>query len=240
MRKTLAQVSNLLELSKAFKTLADETTAEPHMGLIHGFTGSGKTTSIAWLLNRLPDISSYNGAYVRAFAVWSVSTMLRSIITELGTEPQYRSARNVEIVCQHIAERKVALFIDEADYLFDGRDKRMLETLRDIHDATGLPVIFIGMDGIERKLGAHRQLDRRVTQRVKFQPLEIADAQLVADNCCEVKISTDLVERLHGWSKGSIALCVVALTEIERVAKLQRLESVDANWWGDREFRRGA
>lgn len=243
MKKKLANTNNLMELAKAFSILADDSTAEPHMGLIHGFTGSGKTTSIAWLLNRLPDLSptgkiAYKGVYVRAMAVWNAGVMLRTILGELGIEAAHSNAKNMAMLCDRLQEGH-ALFIDEADYLFDGRDKRMLETLRDAHDSTGMPIVFIGMDGIERKLGNSKQLDRRVTQRVRFNALDLKDAQQVADTCCEVEIDPELVERLHVWAKGSIAMLVIGLTEIERTAKLQRLEQIDSGFWGDKPFRRG-
>jgi DNA transposition AAA+ family ATPase len=239
MRKVLAKVKNLVELNKAFQTLGDQSTSEPHMGLIHGFAGAGKTKSITWLLNQLPTYSEYRGVAVSAQAVWTVSAMLKELLHNVGVEPVHSNVKNMSMLCKQVEEDKCALFVDEADYLFDGRDKRMLETLRDVHDKTGMPVVLVGMDGIERKLNNLRQLDRRVTQRVRFGAIDLNDAKLLAATCCEVLVEDDLIERVYHWAKGSIAMATVGLTEIERQAKLQNLQSIDSDFWGEKSFRRG-
>lgn len=239
MRKKLARVANLLNLGKAFEILKDQSSGEPHMGLIHGFSGAGKTSSISWLLNQTLSSSDVRGVFVSAQAVWTVSAMLKEILNNVGVEPVHSNVKNMSMLCRVVEEERYAIFVDEADYLFDNRDKRMLETLRDLHDKTALPVVLVGMDGIENKLRNLKQLDRRVTQRVRFQPIDLADSHLVAKDCCEVEIDKAVIEKLHNWAKGSIALVKVGLTEIERVARVNKIAAVDLAFWNDRSFRRG-
>src|SRR5699024_11974997 len=56
----------------------------PGMGLVHGETGTGKTTALTWLRNR-PHV---NAVYVRALALWTPS--------DIGRE----ACREAEYVCQ--------------------------------------------------------------------------------------------------------------------------------------------
>ena len=60
------------------------------------------------------------------------------------------------------------LFVDESDYLTENR--KMLETLRDIHDVSQVPVIMIGMNEIAGKLtiGCSVYPDTRIMVLTRF------------------------------------------------------------------------
>ncbi|MDZ4876842.1 MAG: hypothetical protein CLLPBCKN_006277 [Chroococcidiopsis cubana SAG 39.79] len=60
MRHKLVKVKNIISLSSAFQESKHSAVAVPRMGLLYGFTGIGKTTATAWLVNK------ENGIYVRA------------------------------------------------------------------------------------------------------------------------------------------------------------------------------
>ena len=127
MRNTLAITRNVAALQVAYRTLEARDVGVPGMGLVHGYTGAGKTTAISWLVNKT------RGVYVRAAATWTSSAMLGRIMVELGREPLARGgAAMVEHITGALADARRPLFVDEADYLL--RDLKMLETLRDIHD----------------------------------------------------------------------------------------------------------
>jgi DNA transposition AAA+ family ATPase len=239
MRNKLAQTSNLLGLSKAFKFLTEKGNAEPQIGMIFGHSGHGKTTSVTRGVNDLPQISNFKAIYLRALGVWTVSEMLRSLCDTLGIACKHGNTKNLRAIFDFLELNPTVVFIDEADYLLDGRDRRMLETVRDIYDRTGTPIILVGMEGLQRKIKNSPQFDRRVTQRIEFSPLTLEDTRIVADTCCEIEIADCMVERLHTWSKGVIALVIVALTEIERGGKLHKQEVITSDWWGDRALRRG-
>ncbi|MDZ4878252.1 MAG: hypothetical protein CLLPBCKN_007687 [Chroococcidiopsis cubana SAG 39.79] len=78
MRYKLVKVKNIISLSSAFQESKDSSAAVPRMGLVYGFTGIGKTTAIAWLVNK------ESGIYVRATSVWNPSAMLQEILIELS------------------------------------------------------------------------------------------------------------------------------------------------------------
>jgi DNA transposition AAA+ family ATPase len=129
------------------------------------------------------------------------------------------------------------LFVDEADYLL--HNVKMLEALRDLHDVTGVPVVLIGMDGIERKIIHREQFARRIQQWVEFKALDLADARTLTDAVCDVKVSDDLVAKLHAASGGSVGLMTVGLSRIESYAKSQAWGDIDAKAWGNRQFHMG-
>jgi DNA transposition AAA+ family ATPase len=233
MKKELAKVKNLLKLFQAYESLSETAQLDlgiPAMGLVFGGTGTGKTTSIRWLVKQ----ERVNGVFLRANAAWNLKSMLNTIAADLGSPTAWRNAETFNNIVQSLESTRRPLFIDECDYLL--RDLRMLEILRDIHDLAGVPVVLIGMEGIEKKLIHRQQLSRRISQFVEFQPLDIEDARTLADTICDVGVTDDLLQRVHKESKGGMGLMIVGLSRIEALAKTQRWESVSASQWGNQKF----
>jgi hypothetical protein len=228
MKYKLAMVRNVMALRDAFESLSGRDQGIPGMGLVHGFSGAGKTTAVAWLVNR------QQGVYVRACATWTPSALLGAMMGELGAAPLGASARMVAHIAGELGRTSRPLFVDEADYLL--RDPRMLETLRDIHDVSGAPVILVGMEGIDRRLVHRQQLARRISHWVEFRPLDRDDARVLAETVCEVSVSPDLLASLHAQAKGSVGLMVVGLARIEAFGRANGLSSVDAGQWGEEPF----
>lgn len=231
MKKRLAIVKNVLSLQLAYESLASRDVGIPGMGLVHGFTGAGKTTAIAWLVNQT------NSVYVRAQAAWTPTAMLGSIMRELSAQPlgsRQGSALMVAHIIEALGGASRALFVDEGDYLF--QNLRMLETLRDIHDCAGVPVVIIGMEGIERRMTHRRQLARRISQWVQFLPADLADARTLADTVCEVDIDDDLLSVIHAEARGNVGLMTVGLARVEALAKANDWDRVCATQWGRRQL----
>jgi hypothetical protein len=112
----------------------------------------------------------------------------------------------------------------------------MLDTLRDIHDTSNVPVILIGHEGTERRLVHRAQLARRISEWVEFRPLDKEDARILANTVAEVDIADDLLADLHAQSKGSTGLMTVGLARIESMAKANGWKTVDADQWQGRAF----
>lgn len=229
MKCELASVKNVVGLQSAYQTLADRGPGVAGMGLVHGFTGAGKTTAVAWLINRI------DGVFVRANATWTPRAMLGKIMTELGAAPLGRCDPMLDFIIEKLSLSGRPLFVDEADYLTE--DRRMLESLRDIHDESQVPVIMIGMNEIAGNITSkHPQLRRRITQWIKFVPADLADGRILADTVCEVKIADDLLSYLHRDAKGSMGLMVVGMSRIEALAKTNKWDEVDCSKWKNRTF----
>jgi DNA transposition AAA+ family ATPase len=225
MRVKMVLVKNVSRLSTAGHALLERAPGMPGMGLIEGETGAGKTTAVTWWTNQV------TGVYVRAMAMWSPSTMLTAILRELDATPASGSCgRMVEQVVEALALSGRPLILDEADYIVDA--KRMIETLRDLHDMASVPVILVGMAGIRRKISLRQQLSGRIAQWVDFKPCDIEDARKLAKELCEVTVADDLLARLAKAAAGSVRLIVVGLARIEHSAKARGLDVIRSSDWG--------
>lgn len=228
MRSKLAPVKNVAALSAAYEALTTRDAGIPGMGLVHGYTGAGKTTGITWLVNKT------KGVYARANATWTPSAMLCHLMGELGALPMQRASAMLDFIHKALVQQHRPLFIDEADYLLS--NLKMLEALRDIHDLSGMPVVLIGMEGIERRLITRPQLARRISQWVEFRPADLEDADILARTVCEVAVTEDLLHTLHTEAKGSMGLMTVGLARIEALAKTHGWREVSAERWGNRQL----
>ncbi|MNF74171.1 hypothetical protein D3C84_561980 [compost metagenome] len=108
----------------------------------------------------------------------------------------------------------------------------LVETVRDIHDESGVPVILIGMNDIAKKLKRYPQFESRVMEWVEFKECTFADARQIADDMCEgFRVADDLLTELLTAAKNEIRRVVTGLYQIESIAK-----SKDLNVMTKRDF----
>lgn len=241
MRYRIVPVKNVSRLKAAGDALIARAPGMPGMGMIWGPTGYGKTTATTWFVNQC------HGVYVRAMALWSPKTMLGAIARELDL-PGAKSANNSELVegiVLRLTEQGRPIFIDEADYVVE--KSSLTNTLRDIHDLSTVPVILIGMHGIQKRIKGNEQLTGRIAQWVAFEGLDMEDASLLATLLVEVEIQDDLLARLHREAApkdaggAEVRRLVVGLSAIEGYARSRGLATIGAaDWPKDRSFFLGA
>lgn len=223
MRSKIVPVSNVARLAEAGAALLNRAPGMPGMGLCDGPSGYGKSTAIAWLATQ------QHGVYVRARSVWTPTSMLDAICKELHIASRARVAQTVDAIVDKLAETGRPLFVDEADYVIC--KPSLIDTLRDVHDLSSVPVILIGMQGIDRRISLSPQLAGRIAQRVEFHPATADDAKLIAGQLCEVAVADDLVAELHARAGGSIRLLVVGLGRIEQFARARDSKKIaKADW----------
>jgi len=218
MKYKIVPVKNISRLTAAQRALLSRAPGTPGMGVVHGPAGYGKTIATAWLSNQVPSIA------VRAMALWTPSAMLGAILRELRMQPGGSCASQVERIVEALARTEHSLFIDEVHYI--ARSTRLVETLRDIHDLATVPVILIGEEGIVQQLSHLRRLTSRIAQDVQFQPLDLEDTAMIAQQLCEVEIREDMLARIHQQTHGNCRNTVVALGRIEQTARAKGLQRV--------------
>jgi len=211
MRAKILNVKNVMRMRVAGEALINRAYGMPGMGLVYGPTGAGKTTAITWYINQC------NGIYVRARSLWSPSDMLGAICTELNLPAARSLSSMITSIVERMGETGRPLFVDEADYVIE--KKRLVETLRDLHDISSVPVVLIGMEGIHRKIQARRQVSGRLAQWVHFEPCDKDDARKLADGLSEVIVSDDLLSALYKESGGLARHLCVGLFNIEALGK---------------------
>lgn len=229
MKSIVAPVKNIGNLLEASEALLTRTPGTPGIGLIFGKSGLGKTTATAWFINRC------NGVYIRALATWTPGSMLQTILRELDVAPtKLRAAPMVSQIVDILKVTGRPLFIDEFDYIVE--DKKMTETLRDIHDLSSVPIVLVGMDGVQQKVQLRDQFVNRIAQWVEFKPADFEDTQLLSGELCEVTIKVELLRKLFDASKGVIRLIVIGLDAIERRAQTLGIAEIGLEEWGNASF----
>lgn len=229
MRSLVVPVKNISRLAEASESLLTRTPGTPGIGLIFGNSGLGKTTAIAWFVGQC------NGVYVRALSTWTPGAMLQSILRELDVAPtKLRSATMVNQIVDILKATGRPLFLDEFDYIID--DRKMTETLRDIHDISSVPIVLVGMEGVQKKVQNRNQFVNRIAQWVEFKPVNFEDCQLLSRSLCEIVIKTELLQKLYKASKGVIRLIVIGLDVIERKARTLDLSVIGSEHWGNSSF----
>lgn len=184
--------------------------------LVLGEPGLGKSRALTYYAVQ------QNSVLLRAKAAWTVNWMLRELVTELGEQPARRSEHLLEQAIKHFAVNGGrALIVDEIDHAM--HDMRVIETLRDISDATEISVIIGGMRGVDRKLRQHAHIFSRIADVCRFEAASLADTKNMCAALCEAEVAADLVTEIHRQSGGYFREILNAIAEVERTAKRNRL-----------------
>ncbi|ODA43276.1 putative prophage MuSo1, DNA transposition protein [Thermodesulfovibrio sp. N1] len=217
MKRIFARTTNVERFAGAMTRLMNRQEGIPGMALIFGEPGLGKTkTSLWWIANN-------DGIFIRTKKLMTGRWLLEEIVAELGEQPARRVSELFRQAQDQLLERPRPIFVDEADYLT--HDVRVLETLRDLHDVTGVPVIFIGMDHADKKLARYKHLFDRFSEIVKFNPLTEHDIRMIADQLCDVRLSDDAIQHI-ATQANRFRRVMVWLYRAEAVAKANSLKEV--------------
>lgn len=149
MKKTFIRTKNV----KQFVSLMDELQKVPpnipKMALVYGEHGLGKSQTIQWWADKNDSV------YVRATQGMTSRWLLSEIAEELGEEAFYHSQETFTLIENNLRQNNKVIIVDEVDYLID---KSIIETLRDLHDKTGCPVVLVGMGAVDKKLARYPHL----------------------------------------------------------------------------------
>ena len=220
MKSKTVITKNVARLFDASEALTRRAYGLPGMGVVYSPAGLGKSTAIAYLVVKT------GGIYVCAAPTWTPSAMLEAICEEVGIAPRNTCTRMLNDLQKWFGQNKKSLWIDESEHIID--NKKSVETLRHIHDMTLAPVVLIGMKDILKKLKHREALFSRLMQQVNFQPLDLDDAQKLADELCEVQVQSDLVQRIFASpevDRNHRKFCI-ALAHCEAHARRNNLKSI--------------
>ena len=161
----------------------------PKMGLVYGEPGLGKSQTALWLPCK------YDAIYLRATNLMTGRWILEELVKELDEIPRFLTSDNFNIVVKKLKQNPQVIFIDEIDYLMN--NYKTIETLRDIHDETGCPIIFIGMGLAHRKLERYKHLYDRFSEILKFEIFGVNDLSQIFGQLSEIPFTHDAVEYIH-------------------------------------------
>jgi DNA transposition AAA+ family ATPase len=227
-----AQLTNMSLGLRTYLDCEEAGAGLPRFGLLYGPSGYGKSVAMAFTAQRT------GAAYLEAKSVWTQRSLLEAIADEIGITMLERSApRILQQVIDQLNLDPRGLIIDESDYL---TGKQHVEILRDIHDATTVPILLVGEEALPTKLKAWERFHNRILVAQAAQPATVEDAcKLRVHYCPRVQIADDLVARIVAACRGVTRRIVVNLKAAERLAIEDGAPAIDLAWWGKRPFQTG-
>ncbi len=222
MKNVFLETGNVSRFEAAMGVLRDTDAGQPGLGVVWGRAGRGKTMAA-----RRHAVSN-RAVYLRALQDETPTAMLSRLCGELvkidGATPRTASAAKT-MACGLLDKSKRPVLVDEADRL----KMPLVEHLRDIHDLTGVPVVFVGEDSLWPMLNSKRRIWSRVTQAVEFGPVTSEDVMLYASKAAGLSLAPEAALALEQRSEGDFRLLHRDMAALSRMAKTARIHEVSAD-----------
>ena len=217
MNKTFVKTTNIKNFIGLVKNLINKQKNIPKMGLVYGEPGLGKSQTAMWLACK------YDGIYLRASNLMTGRWLLEEMVKELDEIPRYLTSDNFNIVLKKLKQNPQVIFIDEIDYLMN--NCKTIETLRDIHDETNCPIIFIGMGLAHRKLERYKHLYDRFSEILKFETFGVNDLSQIIGQLSEIPFTPEAIEYIHS-KYNRFRQIVQLINQMENFAKDNNLAEI--------------
>ena len=217
MNKIFVKTQNVKNFIGLVENLINKPKNIPKMGLVYGEPGLGKSQTALWLACK------YNGIYLRASNLMTGRWLLEEMVKELDESPRFLSSDNYNVVVKKLKQNPQIIFIDEIDYLMN--NYKSIETLRDIHDETGCPIIFIGMGLAHRKLERYTHLYDRFSEVLKFETFGVNDLSQIINQLSEIPFTPDVIEYIHS-KFNRFRQIVQLINQMENFAKDNNLTEI--------------
>ena len=218
MNKIFVKTTNVKNFIGLVENLINKPKNIPKMGLIYGEPGLGKSQTALWLSCK------YDGIYLRASNLMTGRWLLEEMVKELDEIPRFLTSDNFNIVVKKLKQNPQVIFIDEIDYLMN--NYKTIETLRDIHDETGCPIIFIGMGLAHRKLERYKHLYDRFSEILKFETFGVNDLSRIIGQLSEVPFTPDAIEYIHS-KYNRFRQIIQLINQMETFAKDNNLAEIN-------------
>lgn len=189
MNRIFVKTTNVKNFIGLVENLLNKPKNIPKMGLIYGEPGLGKSQTTLWLACK------YDAIYLRATNLMTGRWLLEEIAKEMDEIPRYLTSDNFNLIVQKLKQKPQLIIVDKIDYLMN--NLKTIEILRDIHDETDCPIIFVGMGLAHKKLERYKHLFDRFSEIVKFETFGVNDLSQIVSQLSEVTFTPDAVEYIH-------------------------------------------
>ena len=217
MNKTFVKTQNVKNFIGLVENLINKPKNIPKMELVYGEPGLGKSQTALWLACK------YDGIYLRASNLMTGRWLLEEMVKELDEIPRFLTSDNFNIVVKKLKQNLQVIFIDEIDYLIN--NYKTIETLRDIHDKTDCPIIFIGMGLAHRKLERYKHLYDRFSEILKFETFGVNDLSQIIGQLSEIPFTPNSIEYIHS-KYNRFRQIVLLINQMETFAKDNNLTEI--------------
>ena len=218
MKKVFVKTNNVKRFITMMNNLQNRAEGVPGMGLVYGEPGLGKTQTINWWAFK------NNAILVRCTQLMTARWLLTEILDEMGELSGYKISDCFKLVVRNLLVNSQIIIVDEVDYLTV--DSRAVETLRDIHDKTNVPIILVGMINAKSRLKKFNHLYDRLSEIVKFEKFSKADIKTIVQELSEVEM-TDCAIRYIYTNLNRFRQIVKVINKAEIIAKANGLNSID-------------
>jgi len=216
----VADLKNVQKFYSAIEKVNHNLIRVSRMALIYGDPGLGKTeTAIRY--------AAGNGAiFIRMRKLMNARWLLRELIREFGEYPARYTEALFNQVVDLLERRKKTLILDEVDYFTS--DSKITESLRDLADITGTPMIFLGMSHADKRLKRYPHLWDRFIEIVKLLPLDREDVGLMIRELSNIPFNEEAVDKVVEVSEGKIRKVLALIHRCEYIGQNNRLKSISA------------
>ena len=150
--------------------------------------------------------------------------LMEKIVFELGESPSRKMANLMDQCVAHLRLKPQVIIIDEVDYLISRH--KIIETLRDLHDLTGAPIVLIGMQEAKIKLGKYRHLYDRLSEIIEFKPFSKEDMEIIVEELSEIMITNEAKE-IFFQRTNRFRQIIKGISFLENLAKTNGLNKID-------------
>lgn len=217
MKNSLIKTRNVKKFISLMDNLQKAPSNVSKMALVYGAFGLGKSQTIMWW------VTNHDAIYVRCNHNISPRWLLSEIVKELDEVPCYTSQRLFEQIEEKLKYNPKILVVDEIDYLFS--NKHTIETLRDIHDKLGIPVLLVGMELADKKLQKYGHINDRIFAKLKFEKLSKEDFREIIETLSEVKFSDNAIKYITNRNL-QFRQIVKVITKSEQLANTNKLSEI--------------
>ena len=217
MKNSLIKTKNVKKFISLMDNLQKAPSNVSKMALVYGAFGLGKSQTIMWW------VTNHDAIYVRCNHNISPRWLLSEIVKELDEVPCYTSQRLFEQIEEKLKYNPKILVVDEIDYLFS--NKHTIETLRDIHDKLGIPVLLVGMELADKKLQKYGHINDRIFAKLKFEKLSNDDFREIIETLSEVKFSDNVIKYITNRNL-QFRQIVKLITKSEQLANTNKLSEI--------------
>lgn len=217
MNRTFVKTQNVKNFIGLVENLLNKPKNIPKMGLIYGEPGLGKSQTSLWLACK------YDAIYLRVTNLMTGRWLLEEIAKEMDEIPRYLTSDSFNLIVQKLKQKPQLIIVDEIDYLMN--NLKTIEILRDIHDETDCPIIFVGMGLAHKKFERYKHLFDRFSEIVKFETFGVNDIAQIINQLAEIKFTTDSIEYIHK-KYNRFRQIVQLINQLEIVAKENNLEEI--------------
>lgn len=218
MRKVFARTQNVKNFINLMNNLQTRAEGVPGMALVYGEPGLGKTQAILWWA------AQNDAVLIRGTNLMTGRWLLEEIAEEFGEVPCYRNSELFKQCIRQIKNDPKVIIVDEIDYLVS--DIKAIETLRDIHDKTNIPIVLVGMGQADKKLMRYRHLYDRISEKLKFEPFTQEDVKAIVNQLCEVELTECAVSFIYNQTN-RFRQIVKMINKIESLALSNQISLID-------------